>query len=137
MIWRTEVAILIFFLKRGRETGRNEKCPRSRASSEFFNTIIYAYSHLFSQYPLIYLLVVRKVCFIWDAGNRWGADSYPKADNQWTRAFIDARRGLHAKKVQSALIVILKLDIGGVTGIILVVLSTVNLSSRVSRFPFS
>ena len=61
----------------------------------------------------------------------------PSTDNQWTRAFIDGRRGLHAKTVQSALIVILKLDIGGVTSIILVVLSTINLSSRVSRFPFS
>lgn len=81
MIRRTEVAILILFLKRGRETGRNENCPRYTASSEFYNTINYAYSHLFNQYSFIYLLVVRKVCFIWEAGNWWGADSYPKADS--------------------------------------------------------
>ena len=43
------------------------------------------------------------------------------ADDQWSRALIDRRRVLHAETVQSALTVILKLVIGGLTSIILTV----------------
>ena len=62
-----------------------------------------------------------------------GQVSGPKADylhplhNQWARVFIDGGRGLHAETVQSALIVILKLVIGGLTSVILIALSTVDL----------
>ena len=44
-------------------------------------------------------------------------------DNQWARAFIGWGRGLHAETAQSAL----KLVIGGLTSIILIVLSTLKL----------
>ena len=58
-------------------------------------------------------------------------DVCPKAHshpvNQWARAFIDSKKGLHAETAQSALRVILKLVIGGLTSIIFIVLSTVTL----------
>ena len=47
-------------------------------------------------------------------------------NKQWTRAFIDRRRGLHAETAQSALTVILKLVIGGLSSVILIVLGTVS-----------
>ena len=50
----------------------------------------------------------------------------PVTDNQWARAFISWRRGLHEETAQSALI-ILKLVIGGLTTVILVALGTINL----------
>ena len=53
------------------------------------------------------------------------ADSHP--DNQGARAFIDRGRGLQAETIRSALTVILKLVIGGLTSIISIVLGTVNL----------
>ena len=77
----------------------------------------------------------RKVCFISDAGNWRGSvkrvDICPKADSlsaddQWSRALIDRGRALHAETLQSALTVILKLVIGGLTSIILTVWGTVN-----------
>ena len=43
------------------------------------------------------------------------------------RAFIDGGRGLHAEIIQSALTVILKLVISGLTSVIVIVLGTVNL----------
>ena len=46
---------------------------------------------------------------------------------QWERAFIDRGRRQHAETLQSALTVIFRPYIGGLTSIILVVLSTVNL----------
>ena len=49
------------------------------------------------------------------------------SDNQEARAFIDRARRLHAETAQSALTVILKLVIGGLTCVISIVLSTVNL----------
>ena len=55
----------------------------------------------------------------------------PTPDNQGARAFIDRRRGLHAETIQSALTVILKLVIGGLTSLILLVLGTVNLQFQV------
>ena len=79
----------------------------------------------------------RKICFILDASN-WGRGGWtsvqrltPRTGNQWARAFIENRRGLHAKTAQSALTVIFRLVIGGLTSITLTVLGTVNL-----QFPF-
>ena len=43
------------------------------------------------------------------------------------RAFIDRERGLHAERAQSALTVILRLVICGLTSVIVIVLSTANL----------
>ena len=81
-------------------------------------------------------MVERKVCFISYAGN-WGGradvcpkDNSPCTGNQWARAFIESRRGPHAK-TQSALTVIFRLVIGGLTSITLTVLGTLNL-----QFPF-
>ena len=51
----------------------------------------------------------------------------PSCDNPGIRAFIGEGRGLHAETAQSALTVILKLVIDGLTSVILVVISTVNL----------
>ena len=51
----------------------------------------------------------------------------PTPYNQGARAFIDGGRGLRAETAQSALRVILKLVTGGLTNVILVVLSTVTL----------
>ena len=70
------------------------------------------------------------------------ADICPKADSpsdkQRVRAFVDRAggRGLHAERAQSSLTVIFKLVISGLTGIILVVLGTVNLQLGVHFFPF-
>ena len=75
----------------------------------------------------------RKVCFTLDAGNWWGGwtpvqrPTSPTPDSQWARAFIDRGRRLRAETAQSALTVILKLVIGGLTSVISIVLSTVNL----------
>ena len=76
----------------------------------------------------------RKVCFILDAGS-WGGGWTsvrkltlpPPHQNQWARAFIGGGKGLHVETAQSALTVILKLVIGGLTSVLLTVLSTVNL----------
>jgi len=74
-------------------------------------------------------------CFILEAGNL-GAGSYPKADSpppatlndeQWTTAFTDRGRGLHAETAQLALAVVLTLVMGGLISVISIVLSTVNL----------
>ena len=58
-------------------------------------------------------------------------DSCPKVnsppDYEWARAITGGGRGLHVEKAQSALRVILKLVIGGLTSIIFIVLSTVTL----------
>ena len=80
--------------------------------------------------------MARKICFILDANN-WGRGGWtsvqrltPCTGNQWARAFIESRRGPHAK-TQSALTVIFRLVIGGLTSITLTVLGTLNL-----QFPF-
>ena len=80
----------------------------------------------------------RKVCFILDAGNweGWGqtpvqSSTPPTPDNQWARAFRGRGRGLHTETAQSALTVALKLVIGGLTIIILIVFSTVDLQFQV------
>ena len=67
----------------------------------------------------------------------WGerVNTYPKrlifpnssTDSQWARASIGWGRGLHAETASGLLTVILKLVIGGLTSVILVVLSTVNI----------
>jgi len=86
-------------------------------------------------------LVKRKVCFVSDASNCRGVQTSvqrltpltlpphqpPALASSEVRAFTDRRRGLYAETAQSALPVIFKLVIGGLTGIILVVLGTVNL----------
>ena len=51
----------------------------------------------------------------------------PPGATSGARAFIDRRRELHAETAQSALTVIFKLIISGLTSIILIILSTVNL----------
>ena len=53
--------------------------------------------------------------------------AHPPPENQGARAFTERGRGLHAETAQSALTVILKLVTAGLTGVILIVLSTVNL----------
>ena len=59
----------------------------------------------------------------------WQADACPKADvpplprhpdNQGKSAFTDRGRGLHAETAQSALTVILKLIVSGLTSVILI-----------------
>ena len=79
----------------------------------------------------------------WQLGRKAGkANICPKANshsgNPWGSLFFkDWRKGLHAKTEQSALTVIFKLAIRGLTSVILVVLGTVNIfSSRVHLFPF-
>ena len=46
---------------------------------------------------------------------------FPATDNQWARALIGGGRGLHVETAQSALTVILKLGLGGLTSLILTV----------------
>ena len=57
--------------------------------------------------------------------------------NRGARAFIDRRRGLHAETAQSALTVIFRLVIGGLTSVILIVLGTVNLQFQGPFVPIS
>ena len=74
-------------------------------------------------------------------GGVGGGRTCPKADsprdNQGARAFIDGGRGLHAETAQSALTGILKLAIGGLTGVILTVLGTVILRFQGRFVPVS
>ena len=69
-----------------------------------------------------------------DAGNlEWGeavAGREASCLNQWARAFIGWGKGQHAETAQSALMVILKLVIGGLTSMILIVLGPVHLQSQ-------
>ena len=51
----------------------------------------------------------------------------PTTSNQWGKSFYRQRRGLRAETAQSALTVILKLVVSGLTGVILIVFSTVKL----------
>ena len=51
----------------------------------------------------------------------------PPTDSQGARAFTGEGRRLHAETAQSALTIILKLVIGGLTSVILIVSSTVSL----------
>ena len=61
----------------------------------------------------------------------------PANDGQWTRAVIGWGRELHGETAQSALTVIFKLVIGGLTSRILIILSTVSLFSfSVGLIPF-
>ena len=61
----------------------------------------------------------------------------PHGDNQWGRAFTGRGRGLRAETARSALTVILKLVIGGLTSVILIVLSTIRLHFQGWFVPFS
>ena len=76
-------------------------------------------------------LVEMKVCFIWMLAIGRKVDSCPRQtqppDSQWVRAFIGWGRGLQAESGQSALLVILKSILSGLTSIILIVLGTVHL----------
>ena len=86
----------------------------------------------------------KKVCFILDSDNQgWGVrwtsvqrPTPPAPNNKGVRAFIYRGRGLHAETAQSALTA-LKLVIGGLTSIILIVLSTVNLQFHGQFVPIS
>ena len=77
----------------------------------------------------------RKVCFILDAGSQWGRwtpvqRQFPRPpDSKWARASIGGGGGgvLRVDGAQSALTVILKLGVGGLTSLILIVLSPVSL----------
>ena len=60
-------------------------------------------------------------------GGHLSKGQLPPPDNQGARVFIGRGRGLRVEAAQSALTIILKLVIGGLTSIILIVLSTVNL----------
>ena len=61
---------------------------------------------------------VREICL----SKGW----LPRTDNQWQQ-LLKTERGLHAETAESALIVILKLFISGLTSVILVALGAVNL----------
>ena len=89
----------------------------------------------------------RKVCFTLDVSN-WGGGGggagqtpvqrlTPLTDNQWARASIGRERGLHTETAQAALTITLKLIIGGLTSVILIVLSTVNLQFQGRFVPLS
>ena len=59
---------------------------------------------------------------------QWGPKAAsPHPDNQEAITFIGGRRGLHAETAQSALILLLKLVIDGMSSVILIVLSTISL----------
>ena len=70
----------------------------------------------------------KKVCLILHAGNVGGGQTAVQRllplpqlpDNQEARAFIDRGRGLHTETARSALTVILKLVIGGLTTLVVV-----------------
>ena len=89
----------------------------------------------------------RTVCLVLVAGTRvaGGGDTCPKADSPTSppqtvggaRAFTGRGRGLRVETAQSALTVILKLVIGGLTSIILIVLSTVSLQFQGQFVPIS
>ena len=87
-------------------------------------------------------LVERKVCFILDASNRRGGrTSVQRATpHHWRsvgKSFYRWREGLHVETAQSALTVILKLVIGGLTSVILILLSTINLQFQGWFVPIS
>ena len=79
----------------------------------------------------------KEICFLLDAGNQVcggegrrlskGQLPTPQPDNQGARAVIDKGRGLHAETAQSALTVISKLVMDGLTRVILIVSSSINL----------
>ena len=58
-------------------------------------------------------------------------------DNLWARASVGEGRGLHAGRAQSALTIILKLIIGGLTTTILIVLNTASLQFQDWFVPIS
>ena len=75
-------------------------------------------------------LVERNIYFILDASMWWAGGGWAPVqrltasslDNEWTRPFTDRGRGLCVETAESAMTVILKLVIGGLTSVILIVL---------------
>ena len=61
----------------------------------------------------------------------------PTNDNQGARAFIGEGRGLRAETAQAALTFILNLVIDGLTSVLLIVLSTINLHFQGRFVPIS
>ena len=61
----------------------------------------------------------------------------PKIDNEWARAFIDGGKGVHAETAQAAPTGILTLVSGRLTGVVLIVLSTVRLQFQGRFVPIS
>ena len=85
-----------------------------------------------------------KFALLWmlTTGEAWGLLSCLKANspclhNQWARAFVDRRLGLHVETAWSALTLILKLIICDLTSSILIVLGTVNLQFQGPFVPIS
>ena len=60
----------------------------------------------------------------------------PPTDHEWSRAFIDRGRGLHAEITHSALTVSLKLVTGDLTSVFLIILIDLICSFRVNLFQF-
>ena len=63
-------------------------------------------------------------------GRRLSKGQLSATDNRGPRACIGRGRGLHAETAQSALTVVLKSVLGGLTNVILIVLGTVNHHSQ-------
>ena len=86
-------------------------------------------------------LVERKVRFISDAGNWGSAREQTSVQRQLAtrgaRDFIDWRRGLHVDPAQSALLVIFKFILDGLTSVISIVLGTVSLQFQGPFVPIS
>ena len=79
-----------------------------------------------------------KFALFWTPATRGRADSCPKADSPHCQSGGKSfYRWLHAETAQSALTVILKLVISGLTSVILIVLSTINLQFRGRFVPIS
>ena len=83
----------------------------------------------------------RKICSILDASKPRGrVDSRPKAESPPLtirgRSFCGLTEGLHAETAQSALRVILKRVIGGLTSVILILLKTFIFSWRITALPY-
>ena len=80
----------------------------------------------------------KKVYFISEAstqGKRKGLSRTQHPDSQGARDFVDRGRGLHAETAHSALTIILKLVIRGLTWAILIVLNTVDLQFHAQFMP--
>ena len=70
-------------------------------------------------------------------GRRLSKGQLSATDNRGPRAFVGRGRGLRAETAQSALTVIFRLVFGGLTGVILLVLGTLNLQFRGPFVPVS
>ena len=87
-------------------------------------------------------LVERKVCFVSDASN-WvvrvvghlSKGRHPLTGSQWGKSFYRQKGSYGQKRRKSALTVIFRLVIAGLSSVILIVWGTVNLA-RAHLFPF-